>query len=298
MTLPDPRKIWLLPMLGIVRRSDAEIRKLLEKAAQAAHSDIVRLGPKTGFGATIRKTQLATAERALQATLARLFLDIGDNVKANRLAAAIAALDSSFDWDLPLFKRAGFSAERQVRLRESLLAISDRNVELMLKRFTSHNIPLSRQVYKTQFLSRGLVERAINIGIGRGLTAKELAKEVEGMIKPNVKGGVSYAAMRLARTEINNAFHAAAKSASATKPWIVAVEWKLSNSHPKPDICDEYARVDHAGFGPGAFPKQHVPDKPHPHCFCYTVPKAVAEDDFVSSFISGDYDDFLARSAG
>jgi hypothetical protein len=277
-------------MLRVIRRSDAEIRRLLDKAAQAAVSDIEGLAT-SGTGKIIRRGQLSAATQALRKTIRILFRDVGDTVRAGRVDAAEAALLSAFEWEEPYYRAAGMSKPERDRLRAATAVMSERNVELMLRRFTTEQIPLSQQVYRTQQLAQGWVDERVNLGIGRGLTAKELARDVRDSIRPDVSGGVSYAAMRLARTELNNSFHAAAVEATQDKPWINGMQWHLSESHPKPDICNHYADEDKFGIGSGTFPVDKVPEKPHPHCFCFVVPGLQDEDDFVAAFARGDYDD-------
>lgn len=288
----DPASYWLRPMLRVVRRSDTEIRRLLEKAAQAAESDVERLAT-SGTGAIIRRGQLSSATQAINKTLRLLFADVGDTVRAGRVDAANAALLSAYEWEEPYYRAAGLPKRERDRLRAATAAMSERNVNLMLRRFKHEQIPLSRQVYKTKQLAKGWVDKAINLGIGRGLTARELARDVRDLIQPGVRGGVSYAAMRLARTELNNSFHAAARESVEDKPWVTSMEWHLSGSHPKEDICDLLATEDRYDLGSGLFPRDNVPDKPHPQCFCYVVPGLVEEDDFVAAFAKGEYDDYF-----
>lgn len=285
----------MLPILRITARNDAEIRRLLEKTAQAAESDIARLAG-TGPGAILRRGQLQLANRALKKTLSNLWKDVGDTIRAGKLDAVVATLDASFTWDEPFFIRAGFSAQKRKSMRQSLLAMSERNIERMLRRFSTTQIPLSKQVYRTNSLTNGWVDNLINRAIGRGLSAKELAKEVRQFINPSVQGGVSYAALRLARTEINNASHATAIAQATEKPWSMGMHWHLSTSHPKRDECDDLAKEDGAGLGAGIFPPGDVPLKPHPQCFCYVTPEVVGEDEFLKHLIAGDYDDFLSST--
>jgi hypothetical protein len=52
------------------------------------------------------------------------------------------------------------------------------------------------------------------------------------------------------------------------------VEYRLSQSHPKPDICDLYTRMDRYGLGPGLYPREHCPKPPlHPFCRCLLRPR-------------------------
>jgi hypothetical protein len=151
---------------------------------------------------------------------------------------------SAFEWEEPYYVASGLSRSERSKLRASTTAMSDRNVELMLRRFNTEQIPLSQQVYRTEKLASGWVDKVVNLGLGRGLTAREIAKEVKGSIRPDVQGGVAYAAMRLGRTEVNNSFHTAAIVSSADKPWVEGMHWHLSGSHPKKDICNLLAEED------------------------------------------------------
>lgn len=289
----DPARFWLHPMLTVVRRTDAEIKRLLYKAAEAAASDITRLAPNPKPGATIRRGQFSAALREIRKTIKNLFADVGDTVRAGRLDAAQSAMLSAYKWEEPYYIAAGLDAGQRSMLRRSTLDISRRNVELMLRRFNTEQIPLSRQVYKSRALAQGWVDNTINTGIGRGLTAREIAKEVRSYIRPDTRGGVSYAALRLGRTEINNSFHTAAVVSSIDKPWVMSMQWHLSGSHTDPDICDKLAKENRFGLGDGIFPKDAVPKKPHPHCFCYVAPGLQDEDDFVASFARGEYDNYF-----
>lgn len=285
----DARRYWLHPMLRIVNRSDAEIKRLLNKAASAAYSDVLRLSQTDKTGKVVRRGQLSSAYRALRKTMSNLFVDVGDTVRADRLDAMFAALLASHQWEEPLYRAAGISKSTRDQLRKSTQAMSERRVELMLRRFNTEQIPLSRQVYRTQALAQKWVDDAINIGIGRGLTARELANEVKDKIRPDVRGGVSYAAMRLSRTEINNAFHAAAVVSNMDKPWVQGMQWHLSATHPEEDICDKMSSEDKFELGNGIYPVGKVPKKPHPQCLCYIAPSLQDEDEFVAAFARGEY---------
>lgn len=78
---------------------------------------------------------------------------------------------------------------------------------------------------------------------------------------------------RIYRTEAATALHVAQIQVTEDDPDIVGYEWRLSSSHPRVDICDEWARADH-GLGAGVWPKDKVArGKAHPHCMCYLIPK-------------------------
>lgn len=154
-------------------------------------------------------------------------------------------------------------------------------------------IDLSPRVYKNRALAAGQVDQAINTGILLGKSSKEIAADVRGLISARAPGGVSYSALRLGRTELNNAFHTTQTRAYAEQPWVAGVKWNLSGSHPRPDACDEYARQDHDDLGAGVFRRQNVPGKPHPQCLCYITAITISREDFIDNLFAGRYDTFL-----
>ena len=78
--------------------------------------------------------------------------------------------------------------------------------------------------------------------------------------------GVSYNALRLARTEIQRAHHDANDNRMAAMPWIEQERIVLSGSHPEHDICDDV--VAGGEDGKGIYPKGTIKLPLHPHCFC------------------------------
>ncbi len=82
-----------------------------------------------------------------------------------------------------------------------------------------------------------------------------------------------YRLKAIAQTENANAYHLSQIKATEYDPDIVGYQWRLSSSHPRPDICDVYANINY-GLGKGVFPKDKVPrQKAHPFCLCYLLPK-------------------------
>lgn len=82
-----------------------------------------------------------------------------------------------------------------------------------------------------------------------------------------------YHIKRVVRTEMADAAHNAIIAATEAEPEIIGYQWRLSASHPEPDICDYYASVE-MGLGRGVWPKEMVPrHKAHPHCMCLLVPR-------------------------
>jgi hypothetical protein len=283
-------KSWLTRYIGVQRRYDAEIERMLREAEADVDTKIRSIMNKPGIGAKVRRTQLVGTRGALHRTIASLWRAMGELIQAGRRDAAAAAIAQSLDWDDVLLRKVLPSRDR-AELRASLLATSDRNIESVVARITRSKLTLSAQVYRTRALSLGWVDRAVNSGLARGDSADDIAKTVRGFINPDTPGGVSYAAKRLARTEINNAYHAVTIEHASDKPWITGMVWRLSKSHPRPDVCDRLAAAS-------PYPAGEVPPKGHPQCLCTVYPDTVTADEFERQYRLGTYDGWLSEQTG
>jgi hypothetical protein len=82
-----------------------------------------------------------------------------------------------------------------------------------------------------------------------------------------------YLLKRIARTEMATAQHRAVIASASDDPDVIGFQWRLSSSHPEPDICDYYANIE-MGLGKGVWPKDQAPrHKAHPHCMCLLIPR-------------------------
>lgn len=151
---------------------------------------------------------------------------------------------------------------------------------------------LSDRIWRIQeYTQKGILDITTQ-AIMSGISAVELSKQLEGFllkrgpawttgIKRSVtgRGTVAYNALRLARTEINQAYHWAQKEMAKENPMLIGQKWNLSNTHPTdwppsaaymgyPEICDYYAKHDHHGLGEGVFPPGEAPPD-HPNGLCY-----------------------------
>lgn len=82
-----------------------------------------------------------------------------------------------------------------------------------------------------------------------------------------------YLLKRIARTEMATAAHRAVIASTENDPHVIGYHWRLSGSHPAPDICDYYAGIE-MGLGKGVWTKEAVPrHKAHPHCMCNITPR-------------------------
>lgn len=286
---------WRLAYLKIQRRADAEILAMLQKSMVDIRRTIRALElASRGVGGDIRLEQMRRIRQAMLSEQAAIFRRLGRTIEARRAEAAVRASLMGSAIDELAFAAAGRGLEGRL-LAESLTFGLSQTVEVAVVRMTQSAVDLAQRIYRTAVWMDGRVQAKINSALARGLTAREFAGEAIGWFNPNTPGGVRYAAMRLARTEINNAYHAISVNQAADKPWVQGMKWNLSGSHPKPDECDELAHEDKFEMGSGVFPAQEVPRKPHPHCLCVAVPMVVDEEEFLDALVGGRYDGYLAR---
>lgn len=293
---PEARE-WIRRYASVQGRYEVRLDRLLERAAKDIEAEIKEIADKPGVGAELRRRQLIGSKSVIHKLLAEFWRDAGNLIRAGREEAADTALDVGFEWDEQMLARIYPDPDDRLQMRKYLLAAAERNIDAMLRRVYGVRLPLSKRVYKTQSLANGWVDRTVNNALAAGASAAELAKRVRFMIHPNTPGGVTFAARRLARTEINNTFHAQVVVDNEDKPWNNGMRWRLSGSHPTPDECDLYAQQEH-GMGPGVFPVSQVPAKPHPQCFCYVTPETLTVAQFDAAFQRGDYDNYLQSKYG
>lgn len=114
-------------------------------------------------------------------------------------------------------------------------------------------------------ISRLYINREISSSKYYSLKKKtELYKPGQGVYKSAKKN-----AFRLARTEINRSYRLQDHNIRKRLPFVLGQEVKLSDSHPKFDICDDMV---------GIYPKDYVHLAFHPACICYVVPVLATKD--------------------
>lgn len=296
MTQPGPGlNDWRRAYLQVQRVTDRQILELLRQATRQINADIKR-AQKLGAGTVsegIRIQQMRMIRDGILARQAELYRKLGEVIAARRLEAARRASSLGSDLD-DLLLQLGKRGAEAAALREALTrGLTTQTVEAAVVRMTQSRFPLSERIYRSRLWADGVIDRRITSALARGLTAREFAAEAEGWFNPNTPGGARYAAMRLARTEINNAYHAIAVNQAAGKPWVTGMKWHLSGSHPRADRCDELANQDRFNLGAGVFPPRDVPAKPHPQCLCVVTPVVMDEDEFLDQLVSGRFDQHL-----
>lgn len=144
---------------------------------------------------------------------------------------------------------------------------------------------LSDRIWRTSIDVRSRIDLMLDTEIARGTSAVDIADLIEPFLTPgalqqrtNTPYGTegSYAARRLARTEITANAGRAAINASTANPFVNSMQWRTSGSHSKFDECDMKA---HGGpNGDGIYPLGQVPQYPsHPNCLCSLLPVPVGE---------------------
>lgn len=272
----------LINYLKVQDKTDREMLRLLRKMDSDITSQLRDLVRKQGVGALVRKSQLEGVQREIRGTLADFYEQTGRVVQAGRLRSAEAAVSSMFEYG-DVLRRAGLTPSQVQIMRRSAEQTAKAGLTHAMSRYTDSKLPLSQQVYKTRAFTNDLLDRRVQSAIGRGLSAREFAADVKDLVNPATRGGVRYASMRLARTELNNAFHATTIGQAVEQPWVEGVKWNLSSSHPKPDECDDYAAMD-------PFDPKEVPKKPHPHCLCYMTFEIMDDETFVRLARAGRFD--------
>jgi hypothetical protein len=116
-----------------------------------------------------------------------------------------------------------------------------------------------------------------------GRTKKEIAAgDTGGLLSGNAcdGSGVSYNALRLARTEIQKAHTLATDRIMAAQPWVEKEKVHLSAAHPETDICDDV--VGGGEKGEGVYDVGTIELPLHPNCLCYKTAVLMDEKDFTS----------------
>jgi len=136
---------------------------------------------------------------------------------------------------------------------------------------------LSDRIWRAGGDTRQRIDAILSEGIRNGEGALQLSRKLEQFLLPGRAQlrtykpyGVdaSYRGMLLGRTEIARAHGEATLISARLNPYVSGIDWALSASHPKMDICDQLATI---GMGGGRLKEPYdlygVPGyPPHPQC--------------------------------
>lgn len=137
---------------------------------------------------------------------------------------------------------------------------------------------LSDRIWRVGVDTRARLDAMLAEQIRNGNSAINISKKAEQFMLPGRAAlrtdkpygrDASYRGMVLGRTEIARAHREATLVSARLNPYVTGMDWALSASHPKMDICDSLATV---GMGGGRLKEPYdlysVPPYPHPQCLC------------------------------
>lgn len=290
------RKRWLQRYLTIQAKHDVKVRTALLQSSQDASDQISSLANSPTFSNGVRTAQLRIIMKIVSEVLNDLFKKQIPLITAGSKQAARAAVTAFGETDRDFLRQAFNSSAGKANVNDFIQGQyiqAELSVMHLISRIEKSSHPLSTRVYRTRRLANTWVQREVNSAIVRGESAAYIAKRVRSSIRPNVPGGVSYAALRLGRTELNNAFHATSVALAQDRPWVEGMVWHLSQTHERTEgtkeICERYSEE--------LFQVDNVPAKPHPQCRCFVTPKVEPLDVFVRNLTAGTYRDWIADAA-
>lgn len=288
---PSAKENWLDRYIRLQQRYDVKVGAALREAASSAQAAVAALDGSDGVGAAVRRTQMIGSQGAITRVLARLYRSLGDIIRAGQQEAVEESIEATFEAEMSVLDRVVSPSDLEA-MQDSLRAAANRNVQSMMTRILETERPLSRRIYRAEALAKHQVDRVVNNHLARGSSAADIAKDVRAFISPNAPGGISASAKRLARTEINNAFHAQSINDYQDRPWVSSVRWHLSGSHPPNQPmckCEQYAQI-------GLFTPDNVPPKPHPNCLCFVTPEVDPPEVVEAKMFTGEYESWLSQN--
>lgn len=302
MTRPTPhnmtddydklRSRWLNRYMKVQRLADRDLKIVLTQAAEDAFKELTSLSSKKTFSAGVQSAQIRIMTEVLRSILRELFEEEAEIIKDRNKDAAIAAVEAFTETDRNYLRRALSASSVSVSdFTEAQKRSATAGVVHAVQSLTREDKPLSSRIYRTQALANRWVKQRVVSGIARGIGAKAIADDVKKFIIPGVPGGVSYAAMRLGRTEINNAFHATSISLAEDRPWVEGMRWHLSKTHEFENRCQCNSYADQI------FPIGSVPSKPHPQCRCFVTPEVEPYEIFLTNLTAGQYRSWIRDAA-
>jgi hypothetical protein len=279
MAQPSPSEFQ--PYRKLQGQAEVDLRRILEATAKTIEKRVALLKP--GVGGVVRASQLRVTLAAIRRLQRLMWIGSINPLLQRDIDAALQAGEDAVE----ALTRVAYAALNEPAAEELVRGLRAAGAAGLKADAARRKRELSTRVYRQAALDDGKVEDIIRQGIISNLSAKELAADVYKYVSPTTPGGASYAAQRLARTEINNAFHER-QIAGAKRPGVEAVKWNLSGSHKVPDECNVYAA--HEPYDP-----DEIPEKPHPNCFCYLTYVTSSPADFKKELEDGKWDDEIAR---
>lgn len=171
-------------------------------------------------------------------------------------------------------------------------------LEAFIKR-KDKGLDLSKRIWNSLEPFKSEMEKGLALGISEGKSAREMSREIRQFLNEpdklfrrvrDAKGklklskaakeyhpgqGVARSsfsnATRLTVTETNMAYRSSDHERWKNLPFVKAIEVRLSNNHPKYDVCDSMV---------GIFPADYKHVGFHPRCRCYAVPVMASDEEY------------------
>lgn len=121
-----------------------------------------------------------------------------------------------------------------------------------------------------QFITRGQTVPAATAAAQRAADVHQVLRAAD--VLQDADAGALANTLRVMRTEINRAHGEAYMAGAAALPDVVGFKFLLSPRHPRPDVCDLFARQNLHGLGEGVYPdRKSCPWPAHPNTLSFVV---------------------------
>lgn len=269
----------------------------VQKAIETAYFDIVDKAIVIGLRARVTKGRFKFAlNREINREVDKLLAGFRQTVEVT--------IENGIDksWQMSVTKRLEIAEARFPGISDKLRDIIADPRANALKAFKSRRVAglkLSSRVWNLSAELKETLEDTIQRGIADGISADKLARQTKQYLKEpnrvfrrvrNKKGklvasepmkkykpgqGVYKSSLqnakRMAATETNTAYRESDSASYAKDPLVKAIEIRLSDAHPKTDVCD---------YLKGIYPANYIFRGNHPRCLCYVVPVLVNDKEF------------------
>ena len=273
--------------LQVTRETLARLQEAFEKA----FIDVERIlrGIDGNPGMTAQRAFWRAKRDQLEYIAEGLSNGFADALKQGMNLVALTASEVSEMAETMLLTSNGFDA---TLVSPAFRTLPLSAVDHVWRRIGTDGLTLSDRIWNLEKHIWRRTDAIVMSGIARGQSAVDMAKELQrdilgitspGQIPENLRwterisksvrgrGSIHYNALRLARTEIGNAYHEADVKAAQLSTVVLGLKWNLSPAHGIYDVCDPLSNQDVYGLGPGVYPPENAPLYPHPNCFCYVT---------------------------
>ena len=311
-----PRNVHNWQQFALVRlqlRFTAETQRMYSDFGDWLHGVILATGDADGYANEIALFSATSAINNKWHTLQADWLRMFKNARIEAASIPFGALVVQHNAKMKPFDKPTEKAESlTTRDVDTLLRLwrerRSRALEAAAQRVYGDGLVLSQRIWQLENGGFDRIRNTINtafvertsaaklardaeslLGAGRncprwaysrlyGMNATERLEDSAGLLKGDQcnSTGLSYNALRMARNEIQHAHHAMNDDILRNSPWATGEKIMLSEHHPEPDICDEYA----AG-GPYEAGSTLLPF--HISCMCYKLSVNMNTDDFINN---------------